>query len=104
MDPGDRLFFLIGGDAFDEIETWRDWRELIVLTEFIVVARPGRAYDVPSGARVHPLGLSLPVSSSEIRRRIAAGEPVPELPPGVREFIEEHRLYGSGREKVTVSQ
>lgn len=103
MNAGDRLFFLIGGDAFDEIGTWKDWRELITLTEFIVVARPGRTYDVPAGAHVHPLGLSLPVSSSEIRRRIAAGEPVPELPPGVREFIEEHRLYGSGREKVTAS-
>jgi nicotinate-nucleotide adenylyltransferase len=101
----DRLFFLVGADAFDEIETWKDWQELLTLTEFIVVARPGRDYRVTAGARVHALsGLSLPVSSSTIRERLASGEPVPELPGEVRRFIEERRLYGFGKAGTTASQ
>jgi nicotinate-nucleotide adenylyltransferase len=97
LEPADRLFFLIGADAFEEIETWKNWRELIRLIEFIVVTRPGGSYRVPDGAVVHPLeGLELPISSSSIRARLAAGLPTPELPSEVRAFIEARHLYGSG--------
>lgn len=95
LAPEDKLFFLIGADAFDELETWRRWREVVGLTEFIVVSRPGRDYHVPENAKVHTLqGLELPVSSSTIRGRLAAGEPTPELPAEVRAFIEQRGLYG----------
>jgi nicotinate-nucleotide adenylyltransferase len=95
LAPDDRLFFLIGADAFDELETWRRWRDVVGLTEFIVVSRPGRDYHVPENAKVHRLqGLELSVSSSTIRARVAAGEPTPELPAEVRAFIEERGLYG----------
>lgn len=98
LDVGDELFFLIGSDAFDELESWKDWKQVIRLTEFIVVTRPGIEYHVPQNARVHRLdGLALPVSSSTIRARISAGEPTPELPPAVRAFIEERALYGSAK-------
>jgi nicotinate-nucleotide adenylyltransferase len=101
----DHLFFLVGADAFDEIETWKEWQELLKLTEFIVVARPGRDYRAIPGASVHALsGLSLPVSSSTIRERLASGESVPELPVGVRQFIEERGLYGFGKAGITASQ
>lgn len=104
LATGDRLFFLIGSDAFDELESWKDWREVVKLTEFIVVSRPGGHYRVPPGARVHHLdGLALPVSSSTIRERLAAGKPTPELPAGVRSFIEARGLYGFGSRRVTVS-
>jgi nicotinic acid mononucleotide adenylyltransferase len=33
------------------------------------------------------------ISSSEIRRKLAAGEPTPELAPGVREYIRRNDLY-----------
>ncbi len=104
INPDDRVFFLIGADAFDEIETWKDWQDLVKLTEFIVVARPGREYHIASGARVYPLeGLSLPVSSSTIRERLATGEATPELPPEVRRFIEQRGLYGFDKGKITAS-
>ena len=103
LSPGDRLFFLIGSDAFDELETWNEWREVVKLTEFIVVSRPGGSYRVPPNARLHHLdGLALPVSSSTIRARLAAGKPTPELPPGVREYIEARGLYGFGTKRFTV--
>lgn len=102
LRANDRLFFLIGADAFDEIETWKAWQELIRLTEFIVVARPGGEYRVLEGARVHRLtGLALPVSSSSIRARLAQGGPTPELPDTVRAFIEDRGLYGFGKEEAT---
>lgn len=98
----DRLFFLIGSDAFDELETWKRWEDVVKLTDFIVVTRPKHEYHIPVNACVHRLdGLSLPVSSSSIRARLAAGEPTPELPKRVREYIEARRLYGFG-EKPTV--
>ncbi len=91
---GDELYFLIGADAFADIRTWRRWREVIASVDFIVVSRPGGAYEVPEGARVHPLeGVSLPVSSSEIRRRLAAGDYHVDVPQSVLAYISEHRLY-----------
>lgn len=90
----DRLYFLIGADAFDEIESWKDWRELIQLIEFIVVTRPGGTYKIPEGATVQRLeGLELPVSSSSVRARLEAGEPTPEIPAEVRAYIEARGLY-----------
>jgi nicotinate-nucleotide adenylyltransferase len=101
LNANDRLFFLIGADAFDDFETWKGWQELVELTEFIVVARPESEYRVPKNARVHRLdGLALQVSSSNIRTALAQGEETPELAPDVRAFIEERGLYGFGKDKV----
>ena len=98
----ERSYFLIGSDAFDELHTWKSWQELLTLTEFIVVSRPGTEYHVPASAKVHRLDhLALPISSSSIRSRLLAGEPTPELPAGVRAYIEEHGLYGWAGAKPT---
>ncbi|MBC8166697.1 MAG: nicotinate (nicotinamide) nucleotide adenylyltransferase, partial [Bryobacteraceae bacterium] len=73
--PDCRLFFLIGADAFAEIQTWHRWADVIKAVEFIVVTRPGHEYGTPSGARVWPLeGLDMQVSSSDIRDKLAACE------------------------------
>jgi len=96
---GEQPYFIIGADAFAEIASWYRWRELVGLTEFIVVTRPGHQYTAPEGARVQRLDtVALPVSSSEIRRRLGHGETPPELPPAVAEYIVEKGLYqfGSG--------
>ena len=94
LRPHDQLFFLIGADAFAEIRTWHRWREVVNAVEFIVVSRPGAEYQPIEGVRVHRLdGVSLDISSSEIRRKLAAGEPTPELAPGVREYIRRNDLY-----------
>jgi nicotinate-nucleotide adenylyltransferase len=91
---GEQPYFIIGADAFAEITSWRRWQDLVRLTEFIVVTRPGHEYASPAGARVHRLDtVALPVSSSEIRRRLAAGEIPPELPSEVAQYIVEKCLY-----------
>jgi len=88
------VFFIIGSDAFKEIQSWYRWREVIAAVEFIVVARPGHHYTTPPGARVHRLEtVALPVSSSEIRQQLAQGERPAELPAKVIEYICAHGLY-----------
>lgn len=94
LQPGDELFFLIGADAFRDIHTWHRWEDVIRLVNFIVVARPGHNYALPAGARVFPLEtVVLPISSSDLRARLAAGEQPAELPPAVLAYIREKGLY-----------
>jgi nicotinate-nucleotide adenylyltransferase len=100
LKPSDQLYFLIGADAFDELETWKDWTDLVRTINFIVVTRPGIGYRTPPGATAFSLeGLELPISSSEIRAELAAGAPTPGLPERVRAFIDSRNLYKSGAEK-----
>jgi nicotinate-nucleotide adenylyltransferase len=90
------LFFIIGSDAFSEIQTWRRWEDVIQAVEFIVVARPGHEIAGPPGACVHRLeSVELPVSSSDIRDALARGETPSELPAAIADYIRDHRLYGS---------
>jgi len=97
-----RPAFVIGADAFREIETWHRWRDLVEAVEFIVVTRPGAHYAVPPGATVHELpGISLPVSSSAIRARLAAGDDcADQLPAPVIRYIRQRGLYRSQAEKI----
>lgn len=94
LQSDDKLFFLIGADAFDELKTWKRWQDVLKLTSFIVVSRPGRTYQVPEGANVLPLdGICLSIASTVIRTRLQAGQPTPELPTSVRQYIDSHSLY-----------
>lgn len=93
--PESTLYFIIGADAFSEIATWYRWQDVIRLTDFIVVTRPGHAYTTPPGARVHRLDtVALPVSSSDIRQQLAKGAMPEDLPSAVADFIIERHLYG----------
>jgi nicotinate-nucleotide adenylyltransferase len=99
LAPGDRLFFVIGADAFAEIATWYRWREILDMVEFIVVSRPGEelaAEDVPAGATVHWLrNVNVPISSTEIRERLAQGQSADAwLDPAVAGYIRSQALYG----------
>ena len=90
----DTLYFLIGADAFSEIETWKRWREVIAAVEFLVVSRPGHDFDVPEGARVERLDtLALVSSSSDVRAQIARGETPSDVTPAVMNYIRERGLY-----------
>lgn len=39
--PGDRLYFMIGADAFLDIPMWKEYEALLGLCDFIVANRPG---------------------------------------------------------------
>jgi len=97
LSPGDRLYFIIGADAFAEIQTWYRWQEVIAKVTFIVVARPGHSWVSPTDADVRPLdSVHLEVSSSAIRAQLALCQRPVELPPAVFEYIRQHGLYGFG--------
>ena len=88
------VFFIIGSDAFAEIQSWYRWQEVVAAVEFIVVARPGHNYTSPPQARVRRLEtVALPVSSSEIRQQLARGERPAELPVAVTDYIRSRALY-----------
>ena len=86
--------FIIGADAFSEITTWHRWQDVVGAVEFIVVARRGHVISPPPNARVHRLEtLALPVSSSEIRKRLREGGVPAELQPNVLDHIRRNHLY-----------
>lgn len=102
--PGKRLYWLIGADHVDSLPRWRDARSLAELVEFVAIPRPrAEPARLPAGSalpvefRIHQLrGFPLAVSSSEIRRRAAAGLPLePLVPSAVAEVIRAERLYQS---------
>lgn len=100
----DRLFFLIGADAFSEVTTWYQWRQIVAKVEFIVVNRPGIDLDearVPPWARIHWLrSVNSPISSSEIRRRLTTGQSIRGMaPPAVARYITRYQLYRPARRK-----
>jgi nicotinate-nucleotide adenylyltransferase len=92
--PDDELFFIIGADAFAEIRTWRRWQDVAASVTFLVLSRPGHHFDIPEGVRLHHLDtLDLPVSSSELRRRLATGGRPAEISGPVLQYIQQHGLY-----------
>ena len=91
-----RLYFITGADAMLETLTWRQPEEIARLCEFIAVARPGYDLDRLAGgagpalyARVRVLDIpAVEISSTDLRRRAAAGESLRYLvPPPVAEYI-----------------
>jgi nicotinate-nucleotide adenylyltransferase len=113
------LFFILGRDAFVEIETWKEFGHLFSLCSFIVITRPG-SRQVPSGTEL-PASLSLDfryhprtgewthtsghtlsfkeigyldISSTRIRELIRKRKSIRYLvPPEVETYIERHELY-----------
>jgi nicotinate-nucleotide adenylyltransferase len=91
-----QLFFILGADAYAEIAAWHDYPRLLDFSNFVVVSRPGISTShVTSGPRLFFVAADTPdVSSTEIRRRVSAGESIDGLVPSiVADHIRRHRLY-----------
>jgi len=94
--PGAELFYLIGADNVALLPKWREAAELGKLAEFAAIPRPGQAQPVfPPPFRGRTLtGFPFGVSSSQIRQRVKAGQPIEHLvPAAVLEVIRNNRLY-----------
>ena len=109
------LFFVLGADAFADIETWRLYPAILEQAHFAVVSRPGAPVDALAGrfsslagrmttaAPSEPTGrtsiflidaATADVSATDIRGRVARGEPIAGLvPAAVLQHIEQHGLY-----------
>ena len=104
VGPDAELFFILGSDQLLELPTWHRAPELVRLCRFLTVERPG--FPLTSLA---PLRARLPelrtdpldftpstVSSTDIRRKLLAGEDVSALvPASVLDYIRRHSLYSN---------
>ena len=99
------LFFITGSDAFADVATWHDYPRILQLANFVVVSRPGAPRvaelipnpqsPIPGAPTVHSVEADTPnVSSTDIRRRVGAGESIDGLvPSSVAGHIRRHHLY-----------
>jgi nicotinate-nucleotide adenylyltransferase len=125
--PEDDFYFIIGLDSFRDITTWKDYRQLFQLANIVVASRPGPGdddpirllpvaikddfcYDGKSLKLRHKSGCELvfihdtrfDISSTDIRNRVARGEPVNEhVSPPVIDYIEKHNLYRKNERPAT---
>ena len=101
------LYLVMAADSLAQIDTWRQPDELLDRIEWIVGPRPGSPDPDRSGladrfgeraGRIHLLeGPSLDVSSTQVRRRVAAGKTIRYLVPrGVEELIVDPGHYPRG--------
>ena len=121
------LAWLIGADSFVSLPSWREWEALFGLAHFVVAERPGISLDrdLASGLAkasagrwvADPAALSecpagklfrlhqplQPESATEVRRRIASGQPWRDLvPEPVAGYIDDYALYARSRESGPV--
>jgi len=100
--PGDDLTFIVGGDMALSLPAWREPEAILELATFGVAEREGvRRAEIAE--RLSGLGADrvrffdmprLDISSSLIRRMVAAGRPIRGLvPDGVASYIEDTGLY-----------
>lgn len=119
-EPAAQFFFITGADAFAEIAAWRHYPGVLDQAHFVVIARTGSSFDglkaryprlmprmvevndrpatsgtTPASPSIFLINAATPdVSSTEVRRRASAGEPLAGLvPDAVADYIAEHRLY-----------
>ena len=103
--PGE-TYFILGADALGGMHLWKNPRRILELTRLAAAPREGRALDlaaletaVPGAAeRVVPVEMEpVAVSSSALRSKAAAGEPIRgSVPDAVADYAEEMRLYRGG--------
>ncbi len=79
--PDDTFVLLIGGDNWAHFERWRHWQDILWHHDVIVYPR-----DQHRGTIDVPL---LPVSSTEIRQKVRAGESISGLVPKCVEALVE---------------
>jgi nicotinate-nucleotide adenylyltransferase len=93
---GDALF-IVGADQGGAFDTWKDPDEVLRWVKLAVGTRAGHPQpkfpQFDDRVRFFTLD-SPPVSSTDVRARVAAGEPIGDLvPPAVAQLIEEEGLY-----------
>ena len=115
------IFFILGLDAFMEIDTWKDYRKLFHYTNFVIVKRPGynnakmtdilerlgmrytredgeESFLLHTGKRIFFISVTfMDISSSRIRKLVRNGRSISFLlPKKVKEYILRKGLYRDG--------
>ena len=106
--PHDTLDWIIGDDNLAALDKWRNLDRIFDLANFAVLSRVGQTFlsgpgqtrmSAPRdrsthGSIVFTHNATIPISSTEIRRRVRAGEPIDAfVDPRVSRYIEHYGLY-----------
>ncbi len=96
--PDCELFLIVGRDVAVSLDTWKAVDELRATVTLAIVDREGEHTDAPAGWKAVPVEMPrLDVSSTDLRRRVRAGEPVDFLIPSETVRVMRARgLYTSG--------
>jgi nicotinate-nucleotide adenylyltransferase len=119
FEPEPELFFIVGVDAFLEIDTWKEYPRLFDYAHFVVISRPGYGKEeiepflLNSGIEIEKTGQAdvflassgkklilkettlMDISSTHIRQTVSRGGSIRFLvPESVRRYIMEKGLYG----------
>ncbi|HEU0230670.1 MAG TPA: nicotinate (nicotinamide) nucleotide adenylyltransferase [Burkholderiaceae bacterium] len=97
-------YWILGADQLANFCSWHGWRDIARRIHLLVAQRPGAPLAAPAlladhlvacGRQLFELSFPpMPISASEIRRRLATGESVHGLlSPEVERYIEENGLY-----------
>jgi nicotinate-nucleotide adenylyltransferase len=118
----EQLHLIIGADAFEKFDQWKDFEKILGMANLVVTTRPGyilpfKVEDLPEGIRpfaesmktdevtlksglnIHFIHLKdIGVSATEIRKRVRSGLQVDKfLPLTVEKYIRENELYKAGK-------
>ena len=104
QDPDGALYLCVGSDMLLSFDGWHRWQDILRLAHLVVTSRnAGDAPELCAKARqLDPAGqrilfapvTALPMASSALRQRLAAGEDcAEELPEAVRAVIRREHLY-----------
>lgn len=100
--PTVELYFIVGTDMLLTFDEWKQWRGILKLAYLVASGRDEGEYErlcekaqKLDRERIIVLKTQpFPLSSTEIRRKLKAGEDVAELlPPKVLRYIEQKGLY-----------
>ncbi|MDX6586780.1 MAG: nicotinate-nucleotide adenylyltransferase [Solirubrobacterales bacterium] len=101
VHPGDEITLLMGADVAESLGSWKNPERVLELAEVGVAGRPGSILDEAEsvleglGGRYEAIRMpGIGVSSTRVRRRVAAGRSIRYLVPDpVRELISDRGLY-----------
>ncbi|MCC6945846.1 MAG: nicotinate-nucleotide adenylyltransferase [Thermomicrobiales bacterium] len=109
-EPESELFFIIGSDSLRDFHTWFQPRRITARATIAVLPRPGATFDLDTVLKRTPSLrgrlqlLSMPlieISSTDIRKRAAAGMPFwYQVPEEVEAYIAERGLYRPATEET----
>ena len=113
-NPDSELFLLMGTDMFLSFLTWREPETIMQLAALAVFCRGEKGERVKIEAQkaaLEALGATAAlvenpvtaISSTDLRRMLIFGCADPFLMPGVGEYIRDHGLYGTAKDRKNLS-
>jgi nicotinate-nucleotide adenylyltransferase len=100
LHPEAKLTLILGSDIARTLPAWHRHDEVVALAGIAVAAREGD--EGPGEGAVHLELPEVPISSSLVRARVAAGESLDGLvPPAIVAYIAEYSLYASAEVRAS---